>query len=99
MNINDLLDEDSEFINSFKIGLEELGVEVDEAQLAVILQEYEMMKMEFLKNYILSTLEANGADLGELQEGPIKVVFSNGGVDFDANGTDDDDYTDSDLIS
>lgn len=99
MDMNDLLGEDSEFIDSLKASLENLGVEIDANSLSTILHEYEMTKMEFLKNYIMSLLEARGTSLNNLEDGPFKVVVSNSGIDFEAIDQEDEEQIDTTIVS
>lgn len=98
MNINDLLGEDSEFIGRLRAILENLGVDIDADSLSVILQEYEMIKIEFLKSHIINLLKARGTNLNDFEDGPLKVVVSNTGVDFEAID-EDDEQIDSDIVS
>ena len=99
ININDLIGEDSEFISSLKASLESLDIEVNADDLSIILQEYEMVKMDFLKNHIINSLAARGTNLNELQDGPLKVVFSNNRADFETIDEADEDQTDSNIVS
>lgn len=92
MNMNDLVSEESEFIESLQITLENLGVMIDAQSLATILNEYEMAKMDFLKAHIMKMLEDRG---GNFENGPVKVVVSQSGFDFDS--IDEDDEDDEDL--
>ncbi|MCL2559608.1 MAG: hypothetical protein FWE07_03905 [Turicibacter sp.] len=102
MDMNDLLGEESEFIESLVLNLIHLGVDINAEDLAVILHEYEMTKMEFLKNYIMNLLEARGTSLSELEDGPLKVVISNSGLDFESVIPDEEEKNekiDSDIVS
>jgi len=80
MNMNELVSEESEFIQSLQGILENVGVEIDASSLATILNEYEMAKMDFLKAHIMKLLEERG---GDLESGPVKVVVSQSGLDFE----------------
>lgn len=84
MNMNDLFGEDSEFIEGFRGLLEGVGIDIDASSLAKILHEYEMAKMEFLQIQIMQMLESQG----EIPNGPVKVVVSQSGIDFQAAKTD-----------
>ena len=97
MDMNDMLGEESDFIDYLKTNLENLGVDIDANSLATILHEYEITKMEFLKNYILNLLNAYGGNLNDLDGSPIKVVVSNNGVDFES--LEQEDEVDTNIIS
>jgi len=99
MDMNDLLGEDSEFIDRLIANLEHLGVEIDAESLSTVLHEYEMTKMEFLKHYIMRLLESRGANLSDFEEGPLKIVFSNNGIDFGTADQEDEDQIDTTVIS
>jgi len=97
MNMNELVSEESEFIQGLQGILENVGVEIDASSLAIILNEYEMAKMDFLKAHIMKLLEERG---GDLENGPVKVVVSQSGLDFE--DSDDDEsivQADTTLIS
>jgi len=95
MNMNDLFGEESEFIESLQGALEDLGVEIDATSLATILHEYEMVKMDFLKAHIMKLLEDRG---GDFEDGPVKVVVSQSGIDFESVDQDDE-LVDTTIIS
>lgn len=99
MDMNDLLGEDSKFIDSLKAHLENLGVEIDADSLSTILHEYEITKMEFLKNHIMNLLESRGANLNDLEDGPLKVVISNSGINFEAIDQEDEEQIDTNILS
>ena len=99
MDMNDLLGEDSKFIDSLKAHLENLGVEVDADSLSTILHEYEITKMEFLKSYIMNLLESRGTHLNDLEDGPLKVVVSNSGINFESIDQEDEEQADTDIVS
>ncbi|MCL1989846.1 MAG: hypothetical protein FWG67_03045 [Defluviitaleaceae bacterium] len=98
MNMNDLVNEESEFIEGLQGILENLGVKIDVNSLATILHEYELAKMDFLKAHIMKLLEDRG---GDFENSPVKVVVSQSGFDFDAMDENDDlsDFTDTDFIA
>jgi len=81
MNMNDLMNEESEFIEGLQGTLEDLGVEIDANSLATILHEYETAKMDFLKAHIMKLLEDRGSDF---EDGPVKVVVAQSGFDFES---------------
>jgi len=102
MNMNDLFGEESEFIEVLQNKLEGLGLDIDASSLAVVLHEYELAKMEFLKNHIMNMLK----ERGDLTDGPVKLVVSQGGMDLKALSDDEFDFpteedseVDSNLIS
>ena len=95
MNMNDLFGEDSDLLDNLQECLSDLNVDIDNESLAVILHEYEIVKMEFLKNHIMKMLEARG-DI--LDNGPVKVVVSQNGMDFESLDQDDD-FIDTTMIS
>ena len=101
MDMNELLGEDSEFIEHLILNLVHLGVEIEAEDLAVILREYEMTKMVFLKNIVMDLLESRGTQLNdEFEKGPIKVVVSNSGLDFESTtDLEEENQTDTDLVS
>ena len=86
MNMNDLFGEESEFIENLQSVLEDLGVEVDANSLATILHEYEMAKMDFLKAHIMKLLADRG---DEFENGPVKVVVSQAGLNFESDEDDE----------
>lgn len=100
MDMNDLLGEDSQFIDGLKTHLENLGVSIDADALSTILHEYEITKMAFLKAYIMNLLESNGTNLND-EDGPVKVIVSNNGIDFDDIEQDyeEEDEIDTNIIS
>ena len=95
MNMNDLIGEESEFIEDLQDALENLGVKIDTTSLATILHEYEMVKMEFLKSHILNLLESRGSDF---ENGPVKVIVSQSGIEFEPSDQDDE-SVDTNIIS
>ena len=95
MNIDDLFGEDSEFVEGLQGVLEDRGIEIDTPSLAAILHEYESAKMEFLKAHIMKLLEDRGGNFGD---GPVKVVVSQSGIDFETIDQDDE-STDINVIS
>jgi len=96
MNMNDLFGEESEFIESLHGILEDLGIEIDATSLATILHEYEMAKMDFLKTHIMRLLEERDADF---EDGPVKVIISQSGINFESTDQDDDELIDTNIIS
>jgi len=80
MNINDMFGEESEFIEGLVGALGAMGVDIDANNLATILHEYEVAKMAFLKVHIMKMLQDRG---GDFQDGPVKVVVSQSGLDID----------------
>ena len=98
MNMNDLFGEESEFIESLQGALEDLGVEIDTSSLATILHEYEIIKMDFLKAHIMKLLEDRE---GSFKDGPVKVVVSQSGIEFESIDQDDEliDSIDTSIIS
>ena len=96
MNMNDLFSEESEFIESLQGVLEHLGVEIDSNSLATILHEYEMAKIDFLKAHIMKLLEVRD---GDFEDGPVKVVVSQSGLDLEPLDQDDDEFVDTTVIS
>lgn len=99
MDMNDLLGEDSKFIDSLKAHLENLGLEIDADSLSAILHEYEITKMEFLKSYIMNMLESRGTNLNDLEDGSLKVVVSNNGINFEATDQEDEEEIDTHIVS
>ena len=95
MNINDLFGEDSEFIESLQITLKDRGIEIDAPSLAATLHEYELAKMDFLKAHIMKLLEDRG---GDFEDGPVKVVVSQSGIEFESVDQDDEPI-DTNIIS
>ena len=96
MNMNELVSEESEFIQSLQGILENVGVEIDASSLATILNEYEMAKMDFLRAHIMQLLEERGSDL---EGGPVKVVVSQSGLDFEDDEEELTEQADTTLIS
>jgi len=98
MNMNDLFSEESEFIESLQGALEDLGVDIDTTSLATILHEYEIVKMDFLKAHIMKLLEDRE---GSFKDGPVKVIVSQSGIEFESIDQDDDliDAIDTSIIS
>jgi len=96
MNMNDLFGEESEFIKSLQGALEGLGIEIDASSLAAILHEYELAKMDFLRAHIMKLLEDRGDGFGD---GPVKVVVSQSGIEFESIDQEDDELIDTNLIS
>jgi len=99
MDMNDLLGEDSNFIDNLKAHLETLGVKIDAHSLSTILHEYEITKMELLKNHIMNLLESRGTNLNDLEDGPLKVIISNHGVNFEAIDQEEDEQIDTNIVS
>lgn len=99
MDMNDLLGEDSKFIDSLKAHLENLGLEIDADSLSAILHEYEITKMEFLKSYIMNMLESRGTNLNDLEDGSLKVVVSNNGMNFEETNQEDEEEIDTHIVS
>ena len=81
MNMNDLFNEDSEFIEGFQGLLEDLGINIDSQLLSTVLHEYESAKMEFFKIQIMRMLDQSHHNYGD---GPVKVVVSQSGIDIEA---------------
>lgn len=100
MSMNDLFGEESEFIENLQSALEGIGVSLDAGSLAAVLHEYEVAKMDFLKMHIMKLLQDRGESL---ENGPVKVVVSQSGLNFDELsdeifGEDEDDF-DTSFIS
>ena len=96
MNMSDLFGEESEFIESLQNVLEDLGVDVDTDALATILHEYEMAKMDFLKAHIMKMLADRGDDF---DNGPVKIVVSQSGLNFESADDDEYEVIDTNMIS
>jgi len=100
MNMNDLMSEESEFMEGLQHILANLGVEIDANSLATILHEYELAKMDFLRDHIMRLLEDRG---NEFQGGPVKVLVSQSGIGFESDDYEsddqDDEIIDTDIVS
>lgn len=74
MDLANMLEADSEFVESLKNLLVEAGIEIDCDSLSVILHEYEISKMDFLKGQILNILEGEGHDINDIDLESLSVV-------------------------
>jgi len=75
MDLANILEADSEFVEGLKDLLVEAGIDIDCDSLSVILHEYEISKLDFLKAQILRLLEGEGHDINEIDLEALSVVI------------------------
>jgi hypothetical protein len=99
MDLAQLLDVDSEFIENLRKTLTDTGIDIDNVSLSNILHEYEISKLEFLKTQILKLLDGKGHDVSAIDVDSLSVVIP-GSVDIsDSNTESEEDQIDTDTIS
>ena len=76
MNMEDLLDENSDFIKKLQKILSKNGIELNAITLSKVLNEYEFKKLDLLKANILELLNNNQNQELEKKK-PLKIILSN----------------------
>ena len=74
MDLAELLDADSEFMEQLRDEVEKYGIELTEKDLSRVVEEYEILKFQFLKSKILKVLEEMGHDSQEISFDSMGVV-------------------------
>ena len=99
MDLTQLLDMDSEFIESLREVLEEAGIEIDNLSLSNILHEYEISKLDFLKIQILKLLEGQEIDGKKVNIDALSVIVPEQIDVSDSSLESEEDLVDTDTIS
>ena len=99
MDLTQLLDVDSEFIDNLREQLTEAGIEIDNFTLSNVLHEYEISKLDFLKVQILKLLEGQDFDGKKIDADSFSIVTP-GSLDLSDSGPEsEEEQPDTDTIS
>jgi len=101
MDLANILEADSEFVEGLRDLLVEAGIEIDCDSLSVILHEYEISKLDFLKAQILKVLEGEGRDISDIDLEALSVIVPSSGSAsaLESEGDQEEEPLDTKVIS
>ena len=80
VDIENILSENSPFIKDLLHSLGQIGIDIDVKTLTTIINEYEAVKFDFLKDQITQLIDNGILSPDNPVKGPVKVVVSKKGT-------------------